>query len=303
MTILDCVIVGAGPAGLTAAIYLARYRRSIALVDAGQSRAAYIPTSHNYPGFPDGISGVELLGRLRAQASRYGAQVTEGCVDAIERRDGTFTTRVGEARFASRTVLIATGVVDKKPVMEDLEEAIAAGCIRLCPICDGHEVIDRKVAVYGPAATSTAHAEFMCTFTGNLTLLVPAGDPSIAGAERARLAAAGIHAEESPVADLSMAANRKAQVRLADGRELLFDTIYPTFGCHMRSDLALALGARATEAGDIHVDTRQQTSVPGLYAAGDVVAALNQLSVAVGHAAIAATAIHNSLREGRAGTP
>lgn len=296
MSILDCVIVGAGPAGLTAAIYLARFRRRIAVIDAGHSRAAYIPTSHNYPGFPDGISGVELLERLRAQARRYGAEVTEGCVDAIELREATFATKVGDTRIESRTVLIATGIVDKKPVMPDLEEAIAAGCIRLCPICDGHEVIDRKVAVYGPAATATGHAEFMRTFTDNLTLLVPQGDPSIAAEERARLAAAGIEALESPVEELFMAGDRKAHVRLADGRELRFDTIYPTFGCHMRSDLAVALGARTTEAGDIHVDSHQQTSVPGLYAAGDVVAALNQLSVAVGHAAIAATAIHNALR-------
>lgn len=300
MTAVDCLIVGAGPAGLTAAIYLARFRRSLALIDAGHSRAAYIPTSHNYPGFPDGISGVELLERLRAQARRYGAEVTEGCVGAIELRDGRFSTHVGEARIESRTVLIATGVVDKKPVMPDLEEAIAAGCIRLCPICDGHEVIDRKVAVYGPAATATAHAEFVRTFTDNLTLLVPPGDPSIAMAERARLTAAGIEAEESPVEELFMAGDRKAHVRFADGRERQFDTVYPTFGSHMRSDLAVALGARTTEEGEIHVDSHQQTSVPGLYAAGDVVAALNQLSVAVGHAAIAATAIHNALREGRA---
>lgn len=296
MAILDCVIVGAGPAGLTSAIYLARFRRSIALVDAGHSRAAYIPTSHNYPGFPDGVSGVELLERLRAQARRYGAEVTGGCVDTIELRDATFSTKAGDMRLASRTVLIATGLVDKKPVMQDLEEAIAAGCIRLCPICDGHEVIDRKVAVYGPAETATGHAEFMRTFTDKVVLLVPRGDAPIAADERARLAAAGIEAVESPVEELSMDADRKARVRLADGRELRFDTLYPTFGCHMRSDLAVALGARTTDAGDIYVDAHQQTSVPGLYAAGDVVAALNQLSVAVGHAAIAATAIHNALR-------
>ena len=296
MTILDCVIVGAGPAGLTGAIYLARFRRSIAVVDSGRSRAAYIPKSHNYPGFPDGISGVELLERLRAQARRYGAEVTEGCADAIEMRDGAFSTTVDGRRIASRTVLIATGLVDKKPEMADLDEAIAAGCVRLCPICDGHEVIDRKVAVYGPAATAAGHAEFMRTFTDKVVLLVPRGDAPIAADQRARLAAAGIEAVESPVEELSMDADRKARVRLADGRELRFDTVYPTFGCHMRSDLAIALGARTTEAGDIHVDAHQQTSVPGLYAAGDVVAALNQLSVAVGHAAVAATAIHNALR-------
>jgi thioredoxin reductase (NADPH) len=296
MEILDCVIVGAGPAGLTAAIYLARFRRRIVLLDAGHSRAAYIPTSHNYPGFPDGINGVELLGRLRAQAQRYGVQVTEGCAESIESRDGRFATAVGRERFVSRAVLIATGVVDKEPEMANLKEAIAAGCIRLCPVCDGHEVIDRKVAVYGPAESSAAHAIFMRTFTDRLALLVPRGDAPIAPHERQRLAAAGVDAVDSPVAQLSMGEDRKAVVRLADGSEMRFDTIYPTLGCRTRSELAIALGARTTEAGDIHVDSHQQTSVPGLYAAGDVVAALNQLSVAVGHAAIAATAIHNALR-------
>jgi thioredoxin reductase (NADPH) len=297
MEILDCAIVGAGPAGLTAAIYLARFRRRIALFDAGRSRAAYIPRSHNYPGFPDGINGVELLERLRAQARRYGAEVTGGCVDAIEARDGAFSLVAGGERFAARTVLIATGVVDKEPEMANLKAAIDAGCVRLCPICDGHEVIDRTVAVYGPAASSASHAIFMRTFTDRLSLLVPRGDPPVAREECERLAAAGVDLVASPVAQLSMDADRKAVVRLADGSELRFDTVYPTLGSRMRSELAIALGARTTEAGDIQVDSHQRTSVPGLYAAGDVVAALNQLSVAVGHAAIAATAIHNELRK------
>ena len=296
MTPLDCLVVGAGPAGLTAAIYLARFRRRIAIVDSGHSRAAYIPTSHNYPGFPDGINGVELLERLREQAKRYGATVTHGLVETIAGRDGAFTAVTAEATITARKVLIATGIVDKEPEIPNLKEAIAAGCIRLCPICDGHEVIDRVVAVYGPAETAASHAIFMRTFTEKLALLVPRGDAPMSPQERERLRAAGVEPVECAVAQISMDGARKAVARLVDGRELRFDTIYPALGCRMRSELAIALGARTTEAGDVFVDSRQQTSVPGLYAAGDVVAALNQLSVAVGHAAIAATAIHNQLR-------
>jgi thioredoxin reductase (NADPH) len=296
MTSLDCLIVGAGPAGLTAAIYLARFRRRIAIVDAGHSRAAYIPTSHNYPGFPEGINGVELLERLRAQAQRYGATVTQGLVEKIEGGDGAFTAIAADTRYTARKVIIATGIVDKEPEMPNLKEAIAAGCIRLCPICDGHEVIDRSVAVYGPAKTAAGHAIFMRTFTGKLALLVPRGDAPMAADERERLLAAGVEPVESAVAQIAMDERKKAVARLVDGSELRFDTIYPALGCRMRSELAVALGARTTEAGDVFVDAHQQTSVPGLYAAGDVVAALNQLSVAVGHAAIAATDIHNRLR-------
>lgn len=82
---LDALIVGAGPAGLTAAIYLARYRRRIALVDSGESRAALIPVTHNYPGFPNGISGAELLARLTEQALQYGVEVQGGTVGTLSR--------------------------------------------------------------------------------------------------------------------------------------------------------------------------------------------------------------------------
>lgn len=296
MADLDCLVVGAGPAGLTAAIYLARFRRRIAVYDAGNSRASYIPTTRNYPGFPDGISGDELLARLRAQARNYGAPITTGLVEGLERAGDAFTARAGGEVVRARKVLLATGIVDKAPEMANLREAIDAGCIRLCPICDGHEVIDRKVAMYGPARDALSHAIFMRTFTPALTLLVPRGDEPLDAQGRGELERAGIRYLDSPVCEISMDADRQARVRLADDSEERFATVYPVLGCRIRSELAVGLGARTTATGDIQVDAHQQTSVPGLYAAGDVVAALNQLSVAVGHAAIAATHIHNALQ-------
>ena len=292
---LDCLIVGAGPAGLTAATYLARFKRRIALVDAGHSRASYIPRTHNYPGFPDGINGNELLERLRQQAARYGAKVTKGVVDALTIDGDGFEAQVGGDRLRARRVLLATGLVDKEPEMPRLREAIAAGCIRLCPICDGHEVLDRKVAVYGPVATTVGHAVFMRTFSEDVTLLVPRADTPATAEQRSRMAEAGVEFVPNAVCEISMGEDGKALVRLDDGAELRFDTLYPSLGSRMRAELAVSLGARCTEEGDIKVDSHQQTTVPGLYAAGDVVSALNQISVAVGHAAIAATAIHNSL--------
>jgi thioredoxin reductase (NADPH) len=295
---LDCLIVGAGPAGLTAAIYLARFRRRIAVHDAGHSRATYIPKTRNYPGFPEGISGDELLARLREQAQRYGAAITRGVIASLALEGAIFIAKTeAGAEVRARKVLLATGIVDNEPEISNLREAVEAGCIRLCPICDGHEVIDRSVAVYGPAASTVSHALFMRTFTKELTLLVPRDDEPLDPEGRGRLERAGIRYVDSPVCQIEMTPQRRARVRLADGSVQEFATVYPVLGCRIRSELALALGARATEGGDIIVDAHQQTSVPGLYAAGDVVAALNQLSVAVGHAAIAATDIHNALRE------
>ena len=292
---LDCLIIGAGPAGLTAAIYLARFRRRIALVDSGHSRASYIPRTRNYPGFPDGISGDELLERLRAQAARYGARATRALVESLEVREGVFAARTAEGELRARTVLLATGIVDKEPEMPRLREAIAAGCIRLCAVCDGHEVIDRKVAVYGPVASTIGHAIFMRTFSEDVTLLVPRADTPVTEAQRAKLESAGVSFVPNAVCEIAMCEGSKASVRLDDGSELRFDTLYPSLGSRMRSELAVSLGAKCTHEGEIEVDSHQQTTVPGLYAAGDVVSALNQLSVAVGHAAVAATAIHNSL--------
>jgi thioredoxin reductase (NADPH) len=293
---IDALIIGAGPAGLTAAIYLARFRRRIAVVDGGQSRASWIPRTRNYPGFPEGISGEELLQRLREQAGRYGASVTPALVERLERgEDGTFTAHGAGEPIAARTVLLATGVVDKEPEMPRLKEAVQAGCIRLCPICDGHEVIDRKVAVYGNIDDTLPHAVFMRTFSRDVTLLVPPGCPAPGEAAREKAELAGLRVLPQNVVGIEVDDKPHAVVTLSDGTVHAFDTIYPALGSRVRSELAQALGARCTEAGDVHVDAHQQTSVPGLYAAGDVVAALNQLSVAVGHAAIAATAMHNAL--------
>jgi thioredoxin reductase (NADPH) len=292
---LDCLVIGAGPAGLTAATYLARFKRRIAVVDSGHSRASYIPRSHNYPGFPDGINGEELLARLRQQAGRYGARVTTGLVEKLAIEDGSFVASgVGEPLRAKR-ILLATGIVDKEPDMPRLREAVAAGCIRMCPICDGHEVLDRKVAVYGPVASTVGHAVFMRTFSEDVTLLVPRSDAPATAAQRQAMEEGGVAFVPSAVCEIAMGEDSKATVRLDDGSMLRFDTLYASLGSRMRSELAVALGAECTGEGEVKVDSHQQTTVKGLYAAGDVVSALNQISVAVGHAAIAATAIHNSL--------
>ncbi len=295
---VDCLIVGAGPAGLTAAIYLARFRRSIAVVDNGASRASYIPRSHNYPGFPQGISGDELLARLLAQALRHGVTVTHGLVDSLEPREGGFGATVGGERIFARKVLLATGIVDKVPRMPSLREAIEHGAIRLCPICDAFEILDRAIAVHGPASESVGHALFLRTYSKDVTLLPTRGDVAPTRAQCEELAAAGIRRIDEAVCDIFLAPDGRAGARIESGKEYLFETIYASLGCVARAELAVGLGARVSETGELFVDQHLRTSVPGLYAAGDVVSALNQISVATGHAAIAATDIHNQLGRG-----
>jgi thioredoxin reductase (NADPH) len=290
---LDCLVIGAGPGGLTCATYLVRYHRRIRVLDAGKSRARWIPTSHNVPGFPRGIHGETLLQMQREQAEGYGAAIEDACIAQIARQgDGFEAVAADGRRWRARYVILATGIEDVMPPLAGLEPGIAAGAVRLCPVCDGYEASDGRVAIYGPVEDAVGHALFLRTFSEDVSII--AVDEAPASAETARKAFdAGIAIFPAPCA---LAYEHGTTVaRFADGAEQAFDTFYPTLGSTPHSDLAAQLGARCDADGGIEVDEHNQTSVDGLYAVGDVVSALNQIAVAVGHAAIAATAVHNRL--------
>lgn len=298
---MDCLVIGAGPAGLTAAIYLARFRRDFRVVDAGASRAALIPLSHNHPGFPDGIPGPELLARMRAQAERYSASIVSGRVARIEKiGDGFLATVAGES-LRARTVLLATGAVDIEPELPGLTDAIRRGLIRHCPICDAYEVIDQKVALIGYGKCRLREALLLRAYTADLTLLTLGRQLELSAEEDALLREAGVRVIKEPVAAVAVEGGRIATWRMQSGIEHRFNTLYTALGFHLRSELARDLGAEMDEDGALIVDDHQRSSVPGLYAAGDVVRGLAQISVAMGQAAIAATDINNSLPFPQAG--
>ena len=289
----DCLIVGAGPAGLTAATYLARFRRDIVVVDAGRSRARWIPRSHNVPGFPLGVAGPTLLERLRTQAGEYGVDIVAGCIGRLARDgDGFIVTAEDGARWRARTVILASGIVDVMPAMPGLEDAIERHVVRLCAVCDAYEASDERIAVYAPVDDAIGHALFLRTFSRQVAVVpTQPGAPSPECAAAAR--AAGI-----AVLPPSISLRHDGQCcvfELADGSVHRFDTVYPVLGGDAQSQLAANLGARLDDNRELIVDARQQTSVDGLYAIGDVVSALNQISVAVGHAALAASDIHQRL--------
>ena len=292
----DCIVIGAGPGGLTAAVYLARYLRDVVVIDDGRSRALWIPSSHNCPGYPDGIPGAELLDRLRRQAARYDAPFLSGRVAAIERAaDGSFRLHLQERTLATCTVLLATGADDVQPPIGNLDDAIRRGLVRHCPTCDAYEVQDRRIAMIGAGECRLQEAMLLRTYTADLTVLSLERELEIAEDERADLHAAGIRLIDEPIAAL-VAEGDVVCARLArSGQVLRFDTIYSALGLRGRSELAAGLGAVHDDDGMLVVDEHQRTSVPGLYAVGDVVAGLAQIGVAMGQAAIAASAISSSL--------
>lgn len=295
----DCIIVGAGPAGLTAAIYLARFWLKIRLFDSGDSRAAWIPRTNNHAGYPDGVPGRELLRLMQQQAERFGAVREEATVTAIEPDGDGFVVRVGNRGARARSVLLATGVVNNRPEMHvDLHsEALARGLLRYCPICDGYEVTDKRVGVIGKGSHGMKEALFLRGYTRDVTLISPDGGLDLDEACEAALDEAGVGRVTGPCGGYAIEGDRFA-FDTANGR-MSFDSVYPAMGSVIRSDLAIAAGARASEEGCLEVDDHQRTSVPGLFAAGDVVKGLDQISHAMGEAGVAATTIRNMLGDQR----
>ena len=298
--VLDCLVVGGGPAGLTAALYLARFKRRFLVVDEGSPRAAWIPTSHNIPFFAEGIPGPEILARQRAHAERYGVHVVAGSVAGLRKLpggsfDAAIEEKGGAARqVRARRVLLATGAVDTEPELPDLPDAVRRGLVRYCPICDGYEARDRRIAVIGHGAHGLGEAAFVArTYSDDVTLLTLGRRLELDPEQREVAERHRIKVAEEPVAALEVQGERIAAVRTGGGAEHRFDALYSALGLEYRTGLALALGAGHDAQGALIVDDHNQTTVKGLYAAGAVVRGLDQIVVAMGHAAVAATAIHN----------
>jgi thioredoxin reductase (NADPH) len=292
----DCAVIGGGPGGLAAAIYLARFNRQVIVFDAGQPRARLSPWNRNYPGFPDGISGADLVKRFRAQAEEFKVRCILARVTSLTPTAEGFCIGAGKEAFEARRVILATGVQDRWPEVPNVHE-LAGKYIRVCPICDAYETNRKRVGLIGSGDKVAREALYLRRFTADVTLFTTGLrqrypiDPALLG----RLPKAAIGLEEAKVERLEPLRDEGVRVCMEGGGTVEVDRLFAALGCQVHSELATGLGAEADELGYLHVDAWQQTTVPGLYAVGDVTTAINQVTVAVGQAAIAATAVHNSL--------
>lgn len=295
----EVLIIGAGPAGLTAATYLGRFRRRTLVVDAGEPRACWIPVSHNMPGFPAGIGGSDILKRMREQAEEYGAVVMPGRVEALARDGDGFVAQVDGRAIRARAVLLATGVVDHHPDLPGVERAVQRSLVRVCPICDGYEATDKAVAVIGHSDKGAREAAFMRTYSDRVTLIHIG--PAEALSRRDELERLGVELVLAPLEAIDIEQDRVTALtwsgQKGSSQSRAFDLVYSALGTSPNAELAQALGARLADDGRLEVDLHQATSIDGLYAAGDVVRGLNQIAVATAEAAVAATDMHNRLRK------
>lgn len=293
----EVLVIGGGPAGLVAALYLARFRRRVLLVEDGHSRAARIPRSHNYPGFPDGVAGTELLSAMRSQAARYGVHFATGRVESVSVEPESFKVEWNGSSVSPRKLVLATGVSDVAPAMPHLAQALQEGALRYCPVCDGFEVIGQAVGLLVDDGSDTQEALYLRHFTERVTLFPVSRGVHFSESQRRELDEAGVRRVAEPVESLRLWEGR-VTVRHG-GEETVVDSLYGGLGLKVHSELGRHLGAQHDEHGYLLTDRHQETTVKGLYAAGDVVKALNQISVAVGQAAVAASAIHMALLQGR----
>jgi thioredoxin reductase (NADPH) len=229
--------------------------------------------------------------------------MVEGTVDAIipegaDSGDGFLASgSFGEMR--ARSVLLATGVINNRPDMpDDLHDAaLARGLIRYCPICDGYEVTDLPVGIIGTSERGLGEALFLRGYTADLTLVAPGAAHDLNEAQRAELTEAGIRLVDGPTGLFELGEDR---IRMDSATGILsFASLYPALGSAIRSELAVALGAETSPDGCLLVDAHQRTSVAGLYAAGDVVKGLDQISHAMGEGGVAATTMRNDLAKRR----
>lgn len=290
----DAVIVGGGPAGLSAALVLGRSRRRVLLCDAGRPRNA---ASRELHGFltRDGIPPAELLRIGRRQLKPYGVEVLRvGVVTARRTKGGFVLGLAGGRKLSTRILLLATGVVDRIPAVEGLP-ALYGRLVFHCPYCDGWEVRDRPLAVYGRGKSGTGLALSLKTWSPDVTLLTD-GPARLSVPLHERLAAHGIAVIARRIARLEPRP-RGLDVVFGRGDRLARGALFFSTGQHHSCDFPRQLGCRFSRKGAILTDRFERTGVPGLYVAGDASKDVQLAIVAAAEGAKAGIAINRQLQE------
>ena len=288
----EVIVVGGGPAGLSAALTLGNLRRSVLVLDAGEQRNLPSHAVHNYLGL-EGISPRELLERGRAEARQAGAELRSGRVVEVRRGEDDFRVAVeGQPDLAARRIILATSLVDVMPDVDNFLPFYGTSVFH-CPICDAATFADRPVVVISWGKNTASFTFELRHWTRDLTL-VTHGQLIDAG-ERARLERQGVQVRTGRVARLEGENGRVSAVVLADGSAVRCDGVFFNVAHRPRNELALGLGCEVTPEGYVKVDERYQTTVPNVYAAGDVTTREEAVADAVAEGLIAATNIHLSL--------
>ena len=288
----DCIVVGAGPAGLNAALVLGRARRRVLVLDGGAPRNHATHEMHGVLGH-DGLDPAELRARGRAELARYGVEVVSADVRDAEALDGGLRLSWGESADVTRTVILATGMLDEVPDIPGFAEVWGTSA-HTCPYCDGFEHRDERLAVLAAGARGEHLAILLRQWSDDVVWLSN-GSHDLATDQLAHVEAVGVSVIEAPVVGLDSDAGRLRRVRLGDGRTLERDALFFFVGWHLRTGLARALGCELRDDASIVVDSDQATTVDRVYAAGNCADPRALVPVAAGSGVAAAVAINARL--------
>jgi thioredoxin reductase len=290
----DCIVIGAGPAGLSASLFLARYLRRTLTFHHNSPRNEYAHGIHGFLGH-DGIRPLELLARGRDEVTSYGGLIIEACVTAVEAVSPEhFRVFIGGERvFDARRLLLATGLRDLTPDCPGFREFYGSSVFH-CPDCDGYEVRDKRVAVLAHGDNAAGFTENILTWTRHVTLLTDQHEIS----DRDKLDALDVAVRTERVVALEgdPSTRQLQRVMFAGDDALECDALFFNLGTELATDFHETLGCRLDpECGLLWVDDTQQTSIKGVYAAGDITPQSQLAVVAAAKGAMAAIHIHRSL--------
>ena len=291
---LDVVVVGAGSAGLSAALVLGRSRRRVVVLDGGPPRNA--PAHAAYGVFTrDGTPPLDLLAHARADLDPYpSVSVRAARATGVSGSDGAFAVALDDGpALHARKVLLATGVADDLPDVPGVAE-LWGGDLFHCPYCHGWEVRDRPLGVWANGPRAAEVTVLLRGWSDRLTVLTD-GPSEIDGADAATLAALGVPVRQDPVAALEHDDGALRAVRFADGSRLALGGILVSVPQRERSGLPAALGCETTETGHVATGPSGETSVPGVYAAGDLATLMQAVTLVAAHGAQAAYALNRIL--------
>nr|WP_027357011.1 thioredoxin-disulfide reductase [Desulfofundulus thermocisternus] len=306
MKMYDVVIIGGGPAGLTAGIYAARAKLKTLLIERGMTGglAATTELIENYPGFSDGIGGPELMSRMEAQARRFGLEILNSNVETLQKENLSFIIKTEDTELLTRTVIIATGAQPQRLNVKG-EETFHGRGVSYCATCDGAFFKDKHVAVVGGGDAAVEEAMFLTRFAQKVFIIHRRGELRATKIvqERARqnprLEFIWHSIVEEITGNETVNGVRIKDVRTGQARELAVDGVFIYIGYIPNSSLVKEL-VKLDEQGYIITDTNMQTSCPGIFAAGDVrQKSLRQVVTAVADGAIAAVSAEKYLERNR----
>lgn len=305
--IYDCIVIGGGPGGLIAGLYLARFYRNCLLFDDNRSRALLIPRSHNYPGFKHGITGPQILEHLRTQLNAYDIKIEKQTVYDLQynKQKKVFIVKSeklikkdnkANQSYSAKNIILATGLLDIEPPLPKLKNAIQKGLIRHCAICDAYEVTGKRIAILCDSNEGIDKALFMKQYSKHITLFTLGKNIKISRKNCEIIRKNKIDVIQDTIVEVVVKRNKIKMMRTSKGN-YGFDTVYSALGAKLRSELYQKLGVKCDKERSVHVSKKFETNIKGLYAVGDITVGLNQIVVAMAQGAVAACAINDNLNK------